>query len=286
MSAMRVMTWNVDKSANSAGRIDKQLEFIADLDPDVLMLQEVRHGTDQQWVEAWEQELAELGLDEAEHTCDSAAELAASSVQPHDDIGHDNGHFTAVNGDWNLSSRDQLIRGRLERGDQSEFSTNFPEKILVTELETPERSLELWNVRAVPGNSWGEEKIKIFETVSDRLTAAGQKPRILAGDFNSPDEELSDGQAVPFGYSKDPEIRQRWVNAELNILKGLGHLGLVDVFRDQHGYGAVETEDTSWRRKRFDHMFASESLPVEKCFYDPKGRETSDHSPLVVDFDV
>lgn len=283
---MRVMSWNVQKSANSSGRIDEQLDFIDDCDVDVLFLQEVRYGTDQRWIEAWQEGLADLGLGEIEHSCDWAAELADSSVPPHDDIGHDNGHITAVDADWELASHDQLIRERLETSDRSHFATNFPEKVLVTELETADTTVELWNVRAVPGNSWGDEKIKIFEFVYDRLTGAGEKTRILAGDFNTPDAELSDGQAVPFGYDKDPEIRQRWVNAELNILKGLGHLGMIDVFRAQHGYGELDRKDTSWRSKRFDHIFASESLEPERCFYDHDGTDCSDHAPVVADFAV
>lgn len=281
---MRVMSWNVNKSANSAGRIDNQLDFIEGCDVDVLLLQEVRHGKDQQWVDIWEQGLGDLGLGETEHSCDWAAKLADSSVPPHDDIGHDNGHLTAVNDGWNLARQDQLIKERLQTNDRSRFATNFPEKILVTEVASPDATIELWNVRAVPGNSWGEEKIKIFETVYDRLTDAGRQTRILAGDFNSPDTELSDGQAVPFGYDKDPDIRRRWVNAELNILKGLGHLGMVDVFRAQHGYGEIDTEDTSWRSKRFDHIFASESLAAQRCFYDHSGLECSDHAPIIADF--
>jgi endonuclease/exonuclease/phosphatase family metal-dependent hydrolase len=280
------MSWNVNKSANSSGRIDRQLDFIDSCDVDVLLLQEVRHGHDQQWVDVWKEGLAGLGLGEIEHSCDWAAELADSSVPPHDDIGHDNGHITAVNKDWELSRNDQLIRDRLKTSDRSHFATNFPEKILVTELKTPHTTIELWNIRAVPGNSWGEEKIRIFETVYDRLTEAGKRTRVVAGDFNTPDEELPDGQAVPFGYNKEPEIRRRYVNAELNILKGLGHLGLVDVFRARHGYGALDAKDTSWKSKRFDHIFASESLETERCFYEPAGEDCSDHAPIIADFRI
>jgi exonuclease III len=74
------------------------------------------------------------------------------------------------------------------------------------------------------------------------------------------------------------------VNAELNLLKGLGHLGLLDVFRTQHGYGDLEVTDTSWKAKRFDHLFASQALEPEQCFYDPDGLECSDHAPLIADF--
>lgn len=148
---MRVMSWNVNKSSNRSNRIDDQLAFIEDCDVDVLLLQEVRHASGE-WIDVWKDGLADLGLGKIEHSCDWAIELADSSVPPHDDIGHDNGHITAVNDDWSLTLNDQLIRDRLEATDRSNFYTNFPEKILVTELETGGTVIELWNVRAVPGN--------------------------------------------------------------------------------------------------------------------------------------
>lgn len=280
------MSWNVQKSSNRNGRIDRQLDFIQGCGLDVLLLQEVRHGRDQKWVEVWKEGLSDMGLGEIEHSCDWAAELADSSVPPHDNIGHDNGHITAVNTEWDLSLNDQLIRERLKSTDRSDFTTNFPEKILVTELETPQTTVEIWNVRAVPGNPWGEEKIKIFETVFERLTSAEKRSRILAGDFNTPDKELADGQAVPFGYDKGSKVRRRYVNAELNILKGLGHLGMVDVFRNQHGFGNVDGEDTSWENKRFDHIFASTSLEPQQCYYDHSGKEYSDHAPIFAEFAI
>lgn len=280
------MSWNVNKSSNLEGRIDEQLTFIESCEVDVLFLQEVRHGTEMKWAKYWRDQLATLGLGQLEDSLDSAAELATSSVPPHEDIGHDNGHITAVREHWDLKLKAPLIRERLRSTDRSSFSTNFPEKILVTELDMSQTEIELWNVRAVPGNPWGEEKIKIFETVYERLTDVGEHPRILAGDFNTPDRELVDGQAVPFGYDKDPEVRRRYVNAELNMLKGLGHLGMVDVFRAHHGYGELEIEDTSWKNKRFDHIFASDSLDVGHCYYDHDGTEYSDHAPIIADFEL
>jgi nickel-dependent lactate racemase len=53
----------------------------------------------------------------------------------------------------------------------------------------------------------GEEKIKRFETVLNRIINGEEKIRILAGDFNSPDEELADGQAVMYIDDKDSRIR-------------------------------------------------------------------------------
>lgn len=281
---IRVMSWNVNKSSNREGRIDDQLAFLSNWDVDVLHLQEVRYGTNNKWLDRWETGLSERGLGEIEHSCDWAAELSDSEVPPHSDIGHDNGHITAVNTEWNLARHTPTIQEHIDETERGFFDTHFPEKILTTSLETPDEEIELWNIRAVPGNGWGEEKIKIFETVYERLSQAGYETRILTGDFNSPKAELPDGQAIPFGHDKQPGFRNRKVRAELNILKGLGHVGMRDVFREQHGYGDLEVEDTSWQSKRFDHIFASDDLPATSCQYDHSGLACSDHAPIIAEF--
>lgn len=132
----------------------------------------------------------------------------------------------------------------------------------------------------------GEEKIKIFETVFQRIISADETLRILAGDFNAPDDELADGQAVIHITDKDPKIRDRWRSAALNILKGLGHVGMVDTFRYQWGYGEIDTLEESFGNSRFDHLFASETLSPVNCFYDPESLEYSDHAALITDFNL
>lgn len=284
--ALRVLSWNVNKSSNREGRVDDQLAFLEDCAVDVVLLQEVRYGSENKWLHRWEEGLAEMGLGEQVHSCDWAAELADSDVPPHSDIGHDNGHITAVNTDWELTRQPQTIRDHIEKYDQSYYSTHFPEKILVSTLDTGAEEIELWNVRAVPGNGWGEEKVKILETVYDRLTLNEDGVRVLAGDFNTPDRELRDGQAIPFGYDASSGFSERKVRAEQNILKGLGHVGMLDVFREQHGYRDVDVLETSWNTKRFDHIIASEELTPTSCQYKQAGEDHSDHLPIIAEFEV
>lgn len=77
------------------------------------------------------------------------------------------------------------------------------------------------------------------------------------------------------------------MSAELSILKGLGHLGMVDIFRAEHGYGDLDVLDKSWdRKKRFDHLIASEKLAPTECRYLPEGYDNSDHAPIRAEFDV
>lgn len=301
---MRVLSWNVQgvfPPKPYDEKIPEQVEFICSLDPvpDIVLLQEVsRHRT-----ELWRKTLH----DDADYhgivdSMDWAEELGESTIPPHHQIGHSNGNITAVKNPEAIELVAPSIKETpFGETDLKQFQTNFPEKILVTVIQQSDIEIEVWNVRAVPGNSWGEEKVKIFETVYNRLIAEGSRLRILAGDFNSPDYELADGQAVPFGYDKDRDIWQRYVNAELNILKGLGSLGMIDVFRMLHGYGERDILDVSHPTttddplsvppeeitgKRFDHIIASQELHPTECVYKVSGFEHSDHAPIIADFSL
>lgn len=298
---MRVMSWNVQgvfpmKPLDE--KIPEQVEFIASIEPtpDVVFLQEVNRNRRGLWRET----LREVGYIGLLDTLDWAQELGDSEIPPHHDIEHSNGNITAVQDAESIELvRPDIRAGPFEDRDLKHLDTHFPEKILVSTLRWSEIEIELWNIRAVPGNSWGEEKVKIFETVYNRLLVGGERPRILAGDFNSPDAELADGQIIPFGFDKDRDVWHRYVNAELNILRGLGTTGMIDVFRATHGYDTEDILDVSHptrtdapldvpkkaiEGKRFDHVLASESLNPVNCYYDACGFKYSDHAPIIADF--
>jgi exonuclease III len=62
---------------------------------------------------------------------------------------------------------------------------------------------------------------------------------------------------------------------------------MVDIFRAEHGYGDLDVLDKSWdRKKRFDHLIASEKLAPTECRYLPEGYDNSDHAPIRAEFDV
>ncbi|APX95231.1 endonuclease/exonuclease/phosphatase family protein [Natronorubrum daqingense] len=284
---MRVLTWNVKGAFpyQAEDEIAAQFEYLKNLNnkPDLLMLNEVN-----QYRREFIRNLVtdELGYEGVVDTLSWANELRDSEVPPHHDIGHTNGNLTAVrDADCIEHTPLELFDETYDNEDSKHLSTHYPEKILVTTCELAGGEIEIWNVRAVPGSMKGEEKIKIFETVFQRILNGEERHRILAGDFNSPDTELADGQVVTYINDKDPKIRDRWRNAALNILKGLGHVGMVDVFRYQWGYGDVDTLDESFGNSRFDHIIASEELNPIDCFYDRESFEHSDHAALIADFD-
>lgn len=83
--------------------------------------------------------------------------------------------------------------------------------------------------------------------------------------------------------------------------RGLGDEGMVDIFRDQHGYGKLELLDVSHltqtdeplavppgeiQGKRFDHMIAYSELNPQDYYYDQDVFTCSDHPSLIAEFDI
>ena len=128
-----------------------------------------------------------------------------------------------------------------------------------------------------------------------------RNPRILCGDFNSPQAEFESGEVITWGQKirQDKTIRFRknriaWDAGERSVIEGLAQYNLHDVFRLINGY---EKEGYSWvvRRKgmikakrRFDHIFASMKLKPVSCQYVHAFREEnlSDHSAIEAEFDI
>lgn len=305
-SGLRVLSWNVQGAVppnGSVKRIQNQIAFIEEAVslPDLIMLNEVT--TIQR--ERWRESLAEIGYTEIVDTLEWAAELRESTVPPHQDYNHVNGNLIALHDSSGASELTRLspsIRyGPWENADLKDWDTNVPEKILNASVTRGGRDIELWNVRAVPGSMHGEEKIKILENTYNRIMKGTESPCILAGDFNAPKQELADGTIIPWRHDQDGELARRWGEAELNILRGLEEKGMVDVFREQHGYGELDILDVSHATqtrdpetvtpaevtgKRFDHMIASRELDPRDCYYDHTGFSCSDHAPLIAEFDV
>lgn len=287
---MRVLTWNVQGATPPQGspdRIRDQVKFLREEaeQPGILLLNEVTTARR----ELWHDELQSLGYTQIADTLDWAAELGESDVPPHHDINHVNGNLTAVHESFESEGlerhRPSIRAGAYDGADLKDWSTNFPEKILVTTVETPQSALELWNVRAVPRNGWGEEKVKILEIVYERIRKTARTPCLLAGDFNAPKAERADGTIVPWQPDDPDADPDRWAAAETNLLGGLESEKMVDVFREQHGYGEVDVVDTSHKTRRFDHLIASEELAPTACHYDADGHGCSDHAPLIAIFD-
>lgn len=301
---MKVLSWNVQGAFpyyTPVERIENQIQYLDRKAgcPDIIALNEVNRFRREMWLD----ELEELGYTELVHTLDWAEELGESDIPPHQDFNHVNGNLTAVHDTFDghtLARLHPSIReGPWEGTDLKDWDTNVPEKILHSTVKVADSTLDIWNIRAVPGSMHGEEKIKILKNTFNRIKKGFKSPCILTGDFNSPDRELADGTLIPWRYDDEGEIAELWVEAERNILRGLEDKGMQDVFRDQHGYGdlgildvshATQTEDplgvspADVEGKRFDHMIASRDLNPRDCWYDQDGFGCSDHAPLFAEF--
>ncbi|MCX5691149.1 MAG: endonuclease/exonuclease/phosphatase family protein [Planctomycetota bacterium] len=177
--------------------------------------------------------------------------------------------------------------------------STWPEKCATALVESPLGPVEVNTVHVPPGASHGWEKIRVFEAVYQSLARASSTHRILCGDFNSPQAELETGEVVCWGkrLTKGGQWQLRrtrrggsgleWEQGEASVLVGLREFDLNDVFRRVNGYGApafsIEMKRRSTvTRRRFDHIFASESLGAVSCNYLHELREDglSDHAPI------
>jgi endonuclease/exonuclease/phosphatase family metal-dependent hydrolase len=188
------------------------------------------------------------------------------------------------------------------------FPVPWTERILSAVIESPWRAMEIHTAHIPNGATNGWRKIETFEGIYRHLACRSDRPRILCGDFNSPQKEMSDGRLVTWGQDILPtgetvikgtwrdragreDSNERWDLGERSVLEGLAVFDLAHVYRTLHGYGAG---DFSWCWKgkggtgrRFDHVFASRELNAVRSQYLHSLREAglSDHSPIEVDFE-
>jgi len=185
-----------------------------------------------------------------------------------------------------------------------QFDIPWPERVLSARMLVRGAWVEVHTTHIPPGSSNGWTKIDMLRGLYVGLARQSAIPRILCGDFNTPQVERSGPIVVTWAQRIRPDatvalcasVRGRpgaeGDAAERDILLGLAAYDLPDVFRLLHGYGA---EAFSWVlrrgartvRRRFDHIFASTSLRPSACAYLHDVRECglSDHAALEAAFD-
>lgn len=258
---MRLLSWNV---AGRVGSIRQQAEALASRAPDVVALQEITTTT----AELWPPLLHALGLLHTATSWDLPPPEECSAPPPK--VG------VLIASRWALS----VIPS-------TEFCVPWPQCIASAVLHGPFGLCEVHTIHVPPATVVGWlNKAATFDGLFERLARPADLPRLLCGDFNSPKEEHSDGEVIPFGNRR---TRQR--EAELRVLKGLEPFDLIDVYRQLHGYQA---NDFSWYwrgggrsiGRRFDLVFAVRSLHATSCRYVHSFREDrlSDHSAIEVIF--
>lgn len=272
----RVISWNINGRKK---KLPAQILALQGRRPDVVALQEVKITT----APLLEMELREIGLPHCTNSFSLATDLSLLSGR------RQYGELIASR--WPL--RSVAFKA---------FPVPWPERVLSAVIESPSGEIEIHTVHIPPGISNGWTKIEMFEGIYQQLACASNLPRILCGDFNSPQSELSNGEIITAGQYEMKgkflcwarwrgDTGERWDRGERNVLHGLADFDLPDVYRALHGYGG---DDFTWYWKskgrcvgrRFDHVFASRKLNPVRCDYLHSLREAglSDHSPIEVDF--
>lgn len=147
----------------------------------------------------------------------------------------------------------------------------------------------------------GGISLDIMEAIYQRLACQPRRPRILCGDFNTPQKEFPDGRFLTWVQSKQSGLIKRinryfeatyWDTAERHLLKWAPEHDFVDAYRSLNRYSDEivdgHRKDSSWRKYRYDHVFASRLLTPKSAKYLHKFRRgnVNAHSALEVCFEM
>lgn len=252
---MKLLTWNV---ARRTRMLPDQARAVGRQEPDVVCLQEVTAST----LHRWREQLKAEGLTE---TADSGGRSERRL-------------FNLTASRWPLTELQELELPQRER-------------LLSVRVDADPGPVEIHNIHVPPAPSQGLDKVITLEEVHAGLARPFPGHRILCGDFNLPRREFPDGSIETFA-SNHPEAFERWDQAERLLLEGLADFGLVDCFRQIHGYDRF---DISWSPAsgrvgghRLDHILASPGLRAIWCDYQHGWREQglSDHSAMEAIFEL
>jgi exonuclease III len=268
----RLVSWNVAHRT----AVQQQAEALARRKPDVVALQEIVTGTSA----PWQRLLSDF----------AGLEYAISSL---------GAPGCAKTGPRRFG---ELIVGRwkIEPLPFCDLREGWPERLLSGVADTPWGAVEVHTAYIPPGASNKLVKIFTLEGIYSRLAVASSRPRILCGDFNTPQLERRSEivtwaqlERVDGSFRIRRRMRgvtgNRWDSAERHVLERLGkEYDLADVYRVLH---PEKSGDYSWytrtgEGRRFDHVFASRSLNAVGCWYlhDLRISKLSDHSGIEADF--
>ncbi len=255
-----VVTWNV---AGRVRTVEAQAHVLSSQPADVVALQEIRLTS----MGAWRQALEAQGF--------------AHILTSHDEHDHD----VALDPDRRLGV---LVAAREPLAPLPAPELPWPERYLAARTTLDGAEAEIHNFHSPTSNKAHQVKVRTLEAIHNHLTAPSELPRVLVGDFNTPQYESREGEVRSFARTRSGNIRphlgERHDRAELSIVPGIEEHGYVDAFRVTHGYSR---RDRSWMYGRvrmgwrLDHIFVR-GLEVTDCDYRHDWREhgLSDHSGM------
>ena len=272
MDSFKIVSWNTAKRLK---RIDNQIECILKLKADVVALQEIIPSTEKIFKECLK----------------SLYPYQVSSFELTEDVS------ILIK----KRSFGELLLSKFPISPQDPQLVNVPwtERILSAKLNLGHISILVHTTHIPPGSSNGWIKIEMINGIVDHLIKNKQKlPQLLCGDFNTPKFESKEAGVVTFGQRLDssgnPRINSNgldWDASERSLFEELCKHGILETFRQVH---PNDYSSYSWKfirknkifKRRFDHIFASDTLKAIQCKYPQIPSGLSDHFPIFAEFSV
>lgn len=244
---MKILSWNVNGRVRAAWQ--RQLGCVLDEVPDVLALQEVTLASYPAWCQAL------LGAGYSVASSVDLVRLPYPDVEP--PIRRKYFNLIAARG------RIAALPG-LAFADPGQARLAFPEKYLAVRVVIDGMEVDFHNAHLPPGSTRRAIKMHAFRAIRQRIDEPTSVPRVVCGDFNTPQSE--DDEGVTTWASAHPEFRDEWDAAERGVLT---HPILRDVYREQHPPGEPYPASHFTREmpRRYDHVFASPELATVRCRY-------------------
>ncbi len=270
--------------------VPEQVKALSHRDPHIVALQDVRAAA----VSRYEMAFTQIGLLHIAHTFQDSLETTPTGVL--------------------IASRFELDRlptlpsevlwpEGLRSPDREKVIRHWTRRTLFVALQCSWGKINLHNAYITPTNhkektsdgviDYPSIKLDLLSGIYHALSFPSVRPRVLCGDFNTPQEEKRTGEIITWGYKKRGGIyrlaKPDKDTIERRILQGLAVYELYDVYRRFHGYENCGSEEAcSWRKYRYDHIFASQTLyPQSICYLqDIRRLQLSDHVPVEVVFEL
>jgi exonuclease III len=276
MTFLTCFTWNTAKRLKS---VKEQSNLIITNNPDIVALQEITLNTEKYFKNLLESNYKNII---------SSFDLAKNK--------------NILNGKRMFG---QIIATNLDLKplDPMNFKIPWNERVLSVLIKLQNFTLNFHTTHIPPGSSNGWIKIETLEGIYNRVIELKDELNILCGDFNTPKDEDSTNGLMTFAQRIDSKgnlktkvkLRggsgDRWDKGERNILLKLKEYGVVDSFRTLFTYNVNEFSWTCKNRdkiikRRFDHFFASRKFKVMNADYLHQYNNLSDHSPLIVKYEI
>lgn len=264
---MKLVSWNI--MGGSGGHMAAQVEALCERKPDIIALQEVTAKI----APVYREHLNQGGYYSIIDSFQYARYITRLRSQSFGEI---------------IASRWPLITSPIH------FDVPWPEKVLSCFAIGPWGDIQVHTAHIPKTESNDVRKIQMLEGLYKGLAFKSQYPRILCGDFGTPQEEAADGKVITWGQKRKRTGEvvlqkywgQRWDAGERSILEGLAAYDVADVYRNLNA-GKREAsfyDGSNGQRagRRYDHIFASASLNPVECRYLHylRERKLSDHSAI------